>query len=193
MRFLESELAGLFVIDIEPLSDDRGFFARTFCEREFAQRGIEMRAVQSSISFNRRRGTVRGMHFQWPPAREGKLVRCVRGAIIDVVIDLRPESPTFTKHVAVNLDDIERQSLYIPPGLAHGFQTLEDDSEVLYQMSDFYQASLGAGVRWNDPAFEIRWPIDEVTLLERDASYPDFDAGRFALELRAREADAVMK
>jgi len=190
LRFLESELAGVFAIDIEPVSDERGFFARTFCEREFAQRGIEMRAVQSSISFNRRRGTVRGMHFQWPPTREGKLVRCVRGAIVDVVIDLRPQSRTFMKHVVFELDDTKRRSLYIPPGLAHGFQTLDDDSEVLYQMSDFYQAPLGAGVRWNDPAFGIRWPIDQVTILERDAAYPDFDVERFKQELSAHEANA---
>lgn len=193
MRFLESEIAGVFAIDIEPLSDERGFFARTFCEREFAQHGIEMRAVQSSTSFNRRRGTVRGMHFQWPPAREGKLVRCVRGAIVDVVIDLRPQSSTFMNHAAFNLDEIDRRSLYIPPGLAHGFQTLEDDTEVLYQMSDIYQAHLGTGVRWNDPAFGIRWPIEETTILERDASYPDFDATRFRSEQKAHEATAVAK
>jgi dTDP-4-dehydrorhamnose 3,5-epimerase len=186
MIFTETQISGAFVVEIDAQADHRGMFARTFCEREFAARGIEVRMVQSNVSLTRRRGTVRGMHFQWPPSREGKLVRCTRGRLLDVVIDLRPDSPTYTQHIAVEIDAAIRRAIYIPPGLAHGFQTLEDDTEIFYQMSDFYDARLSAGVRWNDPSFEIEWPLADVTILDRDRTYPDFDARKFAAELVAR-------
>ncbi len=184
MILRETRISGAYLADIEAIEDHRGFFARTFCEREFANAGIHLRMVQSNISWNRARGTVRGIHFQRPPSQEGKLVRCTRGRILDVIIDLRPDSVTYTQHVAVELDAAGRRALYVPPGVAHGFQTLEHDTEVCYQMSDFYDPSLSAGVRWNDPAFDIRWPIPDVTVLDRDGTYRDFDARAFASEYR---------
>jgi dTDP-4-dehydrorhamnose 3,5-epimerase len=159
---------------------------RLHCEREFAAHGLPARMVQTSLSRSQRRGTVRGMHFQWPPSREGKLVRCVRGRIHDVVIDLRPDSPTYARHIVVDLAASDARALFVPAGLAHGFQSLEDDVEVLYQMTDYYEPTLAAGVRWNDPAFGIDWPIVDATLSERDAAYPDFDAEAFARQMRTR-------
>lgn len=176
MIFTETALRGAFVIEPEPLADDRGFFARVWCAREFAAHGLETRIAQCSISLNTRRGTLRGMHYQERPYAEVKLVRCTRGAAFDVIIDLRPDSPTFLQHAAVELTADNRRMLYIPQGCAHGFQTLADDTEVLYQMSEFYAPSAGRGVRWNDPAFGIRWPIGDPILLERDRRYPDFRA-----------------
>jgi len=174
MIFSETKLPGAYLIDIDRLEDERGFFARTWCAEEFNAHGLETRVVQASMSYNRRKGTLRGMHFQAPPHEEVKLVRCTRGAIWDVIIDLRPGSPTYTQHLAVDLTEQNRRALYIPAGFAHGFQTLEDHSEVFYQMSKFYEPGAGRGVRWNDPLFAIRWPIANPTILERDNSYPDF-------------------
>jgi len=191
MIFVETKIDGVYLVDIQPHEDQRGLFARTFCEREFAAIGASAHMVQASVSLSRRRGTVRGIHFQWPPSREGKLVRCVRGSVFDVIVDLRPASPTYAEHVAVDLDAASRRAVYIPPGLGHGFQTLGDDTEVFYQMSDDADASLAAGVRWNDPAFGIAWPLADVTINERDANYPDFKREQFAAELAARaEASA---
>lgn len=174
MRFTPAALSGAYVIDIEPLEDERGFFARSWCADEFAARGLKRHLVQCNISFNRRKGTVRGMHYQIAPHEEAKLVRCTRGALLDVIIDLRPDSPTFRQHVAVELTAENRRMLYIPAGLAHGFQTLVDDTEVFYQMSDPYVAECARGVRWDDPAFDIRWPDDERTISAKDRQYPDF-------------------
>jgi dTDP-4-dehydrorhamnose 3,5-epimerase len=191
MRFQPLSLPGALRVSMEPQEDERGFFARSVCAREFAAHGLPPTFVQSSVSWNRRLGTVRGLHFQWPPAREGKLVRCLRGAIFDVLLDLRPERPTFLRHCAVPLDAQNRDALFIPPGMAHGFQTLTDDAEVLYQMSDFHAPALAGGVRWDDPAFGIEWPIAaEVLIAPRDASYPDFDAREFTAELARRTAAA---
>ena len=172
--FTETALAGAYVIEPERHADARGFFARVWCAREFAAHGLETQVSQCSISLNARRGTLRGMHYQTPPHEEVKLVRCTRGALYDVIIDLRPGSPTFTRHVAVELTAENRRMLYIPHGFAHGFQTLEDDTEVLYQMSEFYAPGAARGVRWNDATFGIAWPIANPILLERDGSYPDF-------------------
>ena len=172
--FTETALAGAFVIEPERREDARGFFARVWCAREFAAHGLETRVSQCSISLNARRGTLRGMHYQVPPHEEVKLVRCTRGALYDVIIDLRPGSPTFTRHVAVELTADNRRMLYIPHGFAHGFQTLEDDTEILYQMSEFYAPGAARGVRWNDATFGIAWPIASPTMLERDRSYADF-------------------
>lgn len=175
MQFQPLSLPGVVQVDAEPAADGRGAFARLHCEREFAAHGLAARMVQTSVSLSRRRGTLRGMHWQRAPSREAKLVRCIRGSVLDVVIDLRPDSATFLQHIAVELAAATRRALYIPPGLAHGFQTLEDEVEVLYQMSDFYDPALAAGVRWNDPAFGIAWPLPVSTIHERDATYPDFD------------------
>jgi len=174
MRFVETGLEGAVIVEPEPFIDTRGLFARTWCVREFEARGLRPHLVQSSVSFNTRRGTLRGMHYQAPPFAEVKLVRCTRGAILDVIIDLRPDSPTFTRHVAVHLTEDNRHALYIPEGFAHGFQTLDDDSEVFYQMSEFYMPDAARGVRWNDPAFGIEWPLGQPIINERDATYPDF-------------------
>lgn len=185
MIFVPTALAGALIVEPERMADERGFFARTWCREEFARQGIDVEIVQASVSHNRRAGTLRGMHFAWPPSREAKLVRCERGAIFDAIVDLRPDSPTFTRHVAVELDQDNRRALYIPPGLAHGFQTLVDDTEVLYMMTDFYRPELADGVRFDDPAFDIRWPRPVTVIVERDRTYPDFS--RDAHERRYRE------
>jgi dTDP-4-dehydrorhamnose 3,5-epimerase len=174
--FTPTALAGAYIIDPQPLQDHRGFFARTWCRKEYEAHGLDARIAQCSISYNARKGTLRGMHFQKPPQEEIKVVCCTRGALYDVIIDLRAESPSFAQHLAVELTQHNRRMLYIPAGFAHGFQTLEDDTEVSYQMSEFYRPESACGVRWNDPAFNIAWPIRPPIILERDASYPDFHA-----------------
>jgi len=174
MLFTETELKGAFLIEPERREDFRGFFARTWCEKEAAAHTINPRVVQCNVSFNHRKGTLRGMHYQKSPFEEAKLVRCTMGAIHDVIIDLRQDSPTFKRHVGAVLTADNRRMLYIPEGFAHGFQTLEDNTEVFYQMSQFYSPEHAAGVRWNDPTFGIQWPIPEPIILERDGSYADF-------------------
>jgi dTDP-4-dehydrorhamnose 3,5-epimerase len=174
MRFTELAAPGVFVVEQERHADSRGFFARTFCRDEFAAHGLAGDFVQCNTSFNERRGTLRGMHLQRPPHEEIKLVRCTRGAILDVVVDLRPEAPTFRQWVAVELTEDNGRALYIPAGCAHGFQTLADGSEVFYQMAERYHPAAAAGVRWDDPAFGIDWPILPPILSDRDASYADF-------------------
>lgn len=177
MRFRPAGIEGARVISLEPHGDERGFFARTWCAREFAAEGLPAGFVQSSISRNTRRGTVRGMHLQLPPSRESKLVSCIAGALHDVIIDLRPESPTFLRHFAVELSAANHEALLIPPLVAHGFQTLADETEVLYLMTDYFAPQLAFGVRWDDPAFAIAWPVSPpCAILPRDAGYPDFDA-----------------
>jgi dTDP-4-dehydrorhamnose 3,5-epimerase len=173
--FTPTPLAGAFVIEPEPLPDSRGLFARTWCRRELEARGLETRIAQCSTSFNKRKGTLRGMHYQVAPFAETKIVRCTRGSLHDVIVDLRPGSPTFGRHCAVVLSADNRKAMYVPTGFAHGFQTLEDDTEVLYQISEFYSPEHSRGLRWDDPALGIRWPEDERTISERDRSYPDVD------------------
>lgn len=172
--FAETKLKGAFIIEPEKLEDERGFFARIWCEREFAAHGLNPRVVQCSISFNKRRGTLRGMHYQIGPLAEAKLVRCTMGAIDDVMIDLRQGSPTFKQYVQVEMDSENHRMVFVPEGFAQGFLTLKDNTEVFYQMSEFYSPQSARGVRWNDPAFGIRWPFDPIVILKRDASYPDF-------------------
>jgi dTDP-4-dehydrorhamnose 3,5-epimerase len=167
-------LAGAWVVELEELGDERGFFARSWCEREFTQHGLNPRLVQCNVSFNRHRGTLRGMHFQVPPHPEAKLVRCTAGAIHDVIIDLRRGSASYCRWYGVDLTARERRALFVPEGFAHGFQTLAEDTEVLYQMSEFHHPELARGVRWNDPRFAIRWPLSEAILSARDRSYADF-------------------
>lgn len=174
MKFLETELKGAFIIDPDRLEDERGFFARVFCEREFAAHGLETRFVQCSISYSPRKGTLRGMHYQSPPHGEAKVVRCTSGAIHDVIVDLRRDSHTYGRWIGVELSAQNSRILYIPKGCAHGFQTLVDNSEVFYQMSAFFHAECAAGIRWNDPVFNVSWPGEVRVISERDKSYPDF-------------------
>jgi dTDP-4-dehydrorhamnose 3,5-epimerase len=177
VRFEETPLAGAWFVDLERHEDDRGFFARTWCADELAAKGLEATIVQWSISFNAARGTLRGMHWQDPPHEEVKVVRCVRGAIYDVIVDLRPDSPTYRRWLAAELDEVNRRSLYIPEGFAHGFQTLSEGAEVLYGISEPYAPESASGFRWDDPAVGIQWPpTDERVISERDLSLPGLDA-----------------
>jgi len=186
MKFEALPLAGAWLISPEKSSDDRGFFARIFCVEEFAAHGIESRFVQASISFNRARGTVRGMHFQWSPSRESKLVRCTRGAIHDILLDLRPDSPTFLQHSAVQLDEADASALYIPPGFGHGFQTLSDDAMLQYHMTDVFQPALADGYCWNDPSFSIALPLPVSIIAPRDAGYRPFDRAAHEAKYRSQ-------
>ena len=174
MTFNETVITGVFEISIQAIRDERGFFARSWCRSEFEQHGLESALVQCNISFNARKGTLRGMHFQAAPFAEAKLVRCTRGAVYDVVLDLRPESPTFKSWIAVTLTAENRNMVYIPKGCAHGFLTLQDETEVFYQMSEYYNAASARGVRWDDPAFGIAWPDRIEVISDRDRNYPDF-------------------
>ncbi len=175
MIFQDTKLRGVREVNLEPTPDERGFFARTWCKKEFEESGLNSRLVQCSVSFNTRKGTLRGMHFQVSPHAEAKLVRCIKGAIYDVVIDLRPESRTYREWIAVLLTADKRNMVYIPEGCAHGFLTLADESEVFYQMSEFYSPDSARGVRWDDPAFQIIWPDAVEVISERDRTYPDFE------------------
>lgn len=175
MRFIPLELKAAYVIEFEPINDHRGFFARTFCQKEFQEKGLVSNFVQCNIAWNKAKGTLRGMHWQAAPHCEVKLVRCDRGAIYDVIIDLRPELATYCKWVAVELTSDNKKMLYVPEGFAHGYQTLEPDTEVSYLVSSFYTPEAQRGVRWNDPAFGISWPISEPVLSEKDRSHPDFE------------------
>jgi len=177
MIFTETPLRGAFLIRLEKLVDQRGYFARTFCQREFEGHGLESKVVQCNVSFNRRKGTLRGMHWQAPPCAETKLVSCIRGAIHDVVVDLRPDSPTFMRHFAAELSEANGDMLYVPEGFAHGFQTLQENTAVFYQMSQFYSAEHARGLRWDDPAFGIAWPEDDRLIIERDRNYPLYSPG----------------
>jgi len=172
--FTETELAGAYIIDLEPIGDERGFFARNYCEREFAKHHLCTHWVQCNISFNAHRATLRGMHFQSAPHEEAKLVRVTNGAVFDAIVDLREDSPTFCHHVTVELSAANRRMLYVPEGFAHGFLTLEPDTEIFYQMSEFYAPECATGVRYDDPAFAISWPEEPDIISERDAAYPDF-------------------
>jgi dTDP-4-dehydrorhamnose 3,5-epimerase len=173
--FRETAIQGAFVIELEPTHDERGFFARTWCEREFEARGLGTCIRQCNTSFNQWKGTLRGMHYQEAPYSEARLVRCTRGAVYDAIIDLRPDSSTYRQYVAIELTADNRKALYIPQGFAHGFQTLEDQTEVFYQMSEFYYPDFARGVRWDDPGFGIAWPASERRIVSaRDQSYPDF-------------------
>jgi dTDP-4-dehydrorhamnose 3,5-epimerase len=177
MRFSETPLDGAWVIELDPLGDERGWFARTFDAEEFSAHGLEPAVVQCNASFNARPGTLRGLHYQAEPHGESKLVRCVRGAIFDVAVDLRPEAASYRRWHGVELSADNRRAFYIPPGMAHGFQTLTEDCEVLYQMGHRYVAWAARGVRWDDPALAIRWPEVEGgrVISQRDLSYPDLD------------------
>ena len=174
MIFTETPLAGAFVIALEPRDDERGFFARAFCQNELAQHGLETTIAQANLSFNHRKGTLRGLHMQNPPHGEDKMVRCITGAIYDAIVDLRPGSPTYRQWFGVELSAANRLMLYVPKGFAHGYQSLTDGSEVLYMVTQFYTPGAERGLRWNDPAFGIAWPLPDPILSEKDAAAPDF-------------------
>ena len=174
MRFEQTKLPGAWIVDISPLTDHRGLFARTFCHQEFESQQLISNFVQCNVSFNTHKGTLRGMHIQREPFAEGKLVRCTSGVIYDVIVDLRPDVPTFCKWLGVELSAENRRALYIPPGFAHGFVTLTEGAEVFYQMTEYYHQDHASGVRWNDPAFGITWPLNDPIISENDAAYPDF-------------------
>ena len=173
MKFIETKLKGAFIIEPERLEDERGFFARTFCQKEFEKHGLNPRVAQCNVSFNKKKGTLRGMHFQVPPHEEAKLIACIRGAIYDVIIDLRVNSPTHRQWLAVELSDQNKQMIYVPETFAHGFQTLEDNTEVFYQMSDFYHPECARGIRWNDTEIGIKWPITNPFTSMRDSNFQD--------------------
>jgi dTDP-4-dehydrorhamnose 3,5-epimerase len=175
MTFHETNLSGVYEVRLEPKPDERGFFARSWCQREFESNGLNPTIVQCSVSFNTRKGTLRGIHYQALPRAETKLVRCTMGAIYDVVVDLRRESPTFKDWTAVTLTAANRSMVYVPRGCGHGFLTLEDDTEIFYQMSEVYSLEASRGVRWNDPTFQIAWPGEAVVISDRDRTYRDFE------------------
>ena len=173
MKFKETKLKGAYIISLEPVTDERGFFARSFCQDEFEKRGLYFRIIQCNISYNKKRGTLRGMHYQAAPFEEAKLVSCIRGAMHDVIIDLRLDSPTYSQWFAVELSAINYEMLYIPKGFAHGFQTLEDDTVVYYQMSESYHPECARRVMWNDPVFGITWPVKPIIISDKDKHLPD--------------------
>jgi len=174
MIFTETKLKGAYVIDIERLHDERGFFARSWCQKEFQTQGLTPELVQCSVSFNAKKGTLRGMHYQVKPYEEAKLIRCTMGSLYDVIVDLRQDSSTYRQYVGFVLSADNHQMLYIPEGFAHGFLTLEDNTEIFYQMSEFFAPDHARGFRWNDPAFRISWPADIQVISDRDRSLPDF-------------------
>lgn len=186
MIFTETKLTGAFIVDLEPRGDDRGFFARAFCQREFEAHGLKPQIAQANISFNYRKGTVRGMHFQFPPAAETKFVRCSRGAIVDVIVDLRPESPTYLQHVAVELTAGNRRGLYVPERFAHGYQVLEDDTETTYQVGEFYTPSAESGIRYSDPRLAIDWPLPVTDMSPKDQAWPLLDEAEAEIRRRMR-------
>ncbi len=175
MIFTPTPLAGAFIITPERIEDERGFFARTFCRREFEAHGLNPNLVQCNISFNKQKGTLRGMHYQLPPHAEVKLVRCTAGAIGDVIIDLRSESPTFKQWFTIELTAMNRLQLYVPEGFAHGYQTLTENVEVVYQVSEFYSPGHERGIRWNDPTFSIVWLLQVAEISDKDAAHPDWE------------------
>src|SRR3954467_14562083 len=175
MIFTETRLKGAFLVDIERREDSRGFFARVFCQKEFEERGLKPVIAQANIAFNNRRGTVRGMHFQYPPAAETKFVRATRGSILDIIVDLRPESPTYLQHVAVELTADNHRGLYVPERFAHGYQVLEDGTETSYDVGEFYAPDVEGGLRHDDPPLQLSWPLPVSELSPKDAAWPLLD------------------
>ena len=172
MKFTKTKLTSAYIIEVEEISDSRGFFARSWCQREFEEFGIKSNFVQANISFNCQKGTLRGLHYQNAPHAEAKLMRCTKGAIYDVAVDLRPDSPTFCEWVGAELTAENHRMLLVPEGFAHGFQTLEDDTEVSYQVTEFYTPKAEGGARYDDPAFGISWPLEVTVLSDKDANWP---------------------
>ena len=184
MIFTETKLGGAFIIDLERREDDRGFFARTFCQNEFSDRGLEPVIAQANIAFNKKRGTLRGMHFQYPPAPETKLVRATRGAILDIIVDLRPESPTYLQSISVELSAENHRALYVPERFAHGYQVLEDGTETSYQVGEFYAPECEGGLRYDDPRLRLAWPLPVIEISAKDGAWQRLD--EIEPELRRR-------
>ena len=176
MIFTETKLGGAFVIDLERREDARGFFARTFCQEEFKAHGLKPVIAQANIAHNRQKGTLRGMHFQYPPAAETKLVCCTRGAILDIIVDLRPESPTYLQHFAVELNENTQRTLYVPERFAHGYQVLSDNTDTTYSMGEFYTPSADGGLMYNDPRLGLIWPLPVTIISDKDQRFPPLDA-----------------
>lgn len=174
MIFNETKLKGAFEIELKKIGDDRGFFARAFCEKEFQEHGLNHNFVQCNLSRSADKYTLRGLHYQTDEAAEDKLVRCTKGALLDIIIDVRPDSPTYCQHIAVELTEKNHKMLYVPRGFAHSFITLEEDTEVFYMVTNFYNSEKERGIRWNDPTFDIEWPTDNPVLSPKDANHPDF-------------------
>lgn len=175
MKFIETKLKGAYVIELEIREDDRGFFARSFCMDEYAKLGLSNKVIQINNSLNKYKGTLRGMHYQISPKQEDKIVRCIKGAIYDVIIDLRPDSDTFCDWFGIELSETNRMSLFVPKGCAHGYISLVDDSEILYLVTENYSPDFERGIRWNDPKFDIKWPIKPIEISEKDNAHPFFD------------------
>jgi dTDP-4-dehydrorhamnose 3,5-epimerase len=176
MIFTETALPGAFIIDLEPRSDSRGFFARAFCQKEFEAHGLKPVIAQANVAFNHKRGTLRGMHFQFPPSAETKVVRATRGGILDIIVDLRPESPTYLQHVAVELTEDNHRALYVPERFAHGYQALCDKTETSYQVGEFYTPGSEGGLLYNDPRLGLSWPLTVAVMSEKDEAWPLLDA-----------------
>jgi dTDP-4-dehydrorhamnose 3,5-epimerase len=190
MIFTETKLAGAFVLDVDRKEDNRGFFARVFCQHEFKEHGLEPVIAQANVAFNRRAGTMRGMHFQYPPAVETKLVRATRGAILDIIVDLRPESPTYLEHVAVELSAENHRALYVPGRFAHGYQVLEDETETSYQVGEFYAPGHEGGLMYDDPALGLSWPLSVTEISDKDRSWSPLSGSE--REVRERMAGAEL-
>ncbi len=184
MIFTETTLSGAYIIDLEPRTDSRGFFARAFCQQEFEAHGLKPTIAQANLAFNHRKGTLRGMHFQFPPAAETKVVRCTRGAILDIIVDLRPESPTYLQHTAVELTEDNHRALYVPERFAHGYQVLRDMTETSYQVGEFYTPGSEGGLLYNDPRLRLSWPLPVSVISEKDAAWPLLDAQEADLKNR---------
>jgi len=182
--FTETKLKGAFIIDLERREDSRGFFARAFCQKEFKAHGLEPVIAQANIASNFKKGTVRGMHFQYPPAAETKLVRCTRGGILDIIVDLRPESPTYMQHLSIELSDDNQRALYVPERFAHGYQTLRDNTDTSYQVGEFYTPEAEAGLMYNDPRLSLNWPLPVTVISEKDQKFPLLD--QFETELKKK-------
>jgi dTDP-4-dehydrorhamnose 3,5-epimerase len=192
MRFDETVLPGAFVIDLEPHEDDRGFFARSFCQHEFEDHGLKPLIAQANLAFNRRKGTVRGMHFQVPPAAETKLVRATRGGILDIIVDLRPESPTYLRHISVELTEDNHRALYVPERFAHGYQALADATETSYQVGEFYSPADERALPYDDPRLGLEWPLPVTVISEKDRNAPSLDTweDRLRREMSLTEAES---
>lgn len=186
MIFVETELSGAYILELERREDARGFFARAFCQKEFAAHGLKPAIAQANIASNPKKGTLRGMHFQFPPAAETKLVRCTRGAIVDIIVDLRPESPTYLRHIAVELDEDNQRALYVPERFAHGYQVLRDNTDTSYQVGEFYTPGLESGLRYDDPRLGLEWPLPVTMIADKDRAWRLLD--EIEPELRDRMA-----
>lgn len=184
MIFTETKLKGAFIIDLERREDSRGFFARAFCQKEFEAHGLNPTIAQANIASNIRKGTLRGMHFQFPPAAETKLVRCTRGAILDIIVDLRPESPTYLEHVAVELNENNQRALYVPERFAHGYQALADNTDTSYQVGEFYTPEAESGLMYNDPRLKLKWPLPVSVISEKDQKFRLLDEAERDLKRR---------